>query len=339
MTAMLPNDVLLADEITSTDPSENAALLRQIYDYETVQLSKGDHCRKLKFAATNQFICYEEKIGAELHSVGTLRGDRFAIAIPRRDGDFRFWGKDICQQHLPVSKSGTEMQIRQGSGLELIVLLWDRSLILEACDNPLISPRSKQQLECFLESGGQSNQFVQPPKGVSCGWADFFASQLAVLQARQDVLTAERFNSLAVGTLLSFTDECVFKAAEKMSRLRAWELVSRAMELDSCNLNLPCMIPLLCGQLGCSRRKLELAFRETVKMSPAKYLSSMRLNRIYRELVSSDPDVSSVTAIAGKYGFAELGRFAGYYKRVFGESPRQSLRANRRSSEIIVPSA
>ena len=93
MTAMLPNDVLLADEITSTDPSENAALLRQIYDYETVQLSNGDHCRKLKFAATNQFICYEEKVGAEMHSVGTLRGDRFAIAIPRRDGDFRFWGK------------------------------------------------------------------------------------------------------------------------------------------------------------------------------------------------------------------------------------------------------
>jgi AraC family ethanolamine operon transcriptional activator len=49
-------------------------------------------------------------------------------------------------------------------------------------------------------------------------------------------------------------------------------------------------------------------------------------------LHASDPEETTVTQVAFGLGFWDLGRFAGAYRRLFGERPSETLRQRARGS-------
>lgn len=93
-------------------------------------------------------------------------------------------------------------------------------------------------------------------------------------------------------------------------------------------------MPDLAAAAGVSQRVLELAFRETVQVSPRRFLLCNRLNGLQGDLRQARADASSVTEIASRWGFVEFGRAAVYYKELLGESPSTTLaRDPRRQSK------
>jgi AraC-like DNA-binding protein len=44
--------------------------------------------------------------------------------------------------------------------------------------------------------------------------------------------------------------------------------------------------------------------------------------------MTADPDDTTVTAVARKWGFGHYGRFAADYQRRFGRKPSETLRTN-----------
>ncbi|RZU53457.1 AraC-like DNA-binding protein [Krasilnikovia cinnamomea] len=72
-------------------------------------------------------------------------------------------------------------------------------------------------------------------------------------------------------------------------------------------------------------RALQQGFREQFGVSPMGYLRQVRLARAHDELRSADPSCTGVAAIAHRWGFAHLGRFAGYYRAVYGCPPSVTL--------------
>jgi len=76
-----------------------------------------------------------------------------------------------------------------------------------------------------------------------------------------------------------------------------------------------------------SPRGLQAAFRRHLETTPLAYLRSVRMDRAHRHLQGADPgDGVSVAAVAAKWGFTHLGRFATEYRRRFGVYPSQTLR-------------
>jgi GAF domain-containing protein len=57
--------------------------------------------------------------------------------------------------------------------------------------------------------------------------------------------------------------------------------------------------------------------------------SRARIVAAHRDLRSANPSHRSVASIAHRWGFTHLGRFAAAHKTMFGETPRQALRAAR----------
>ena len=58
------------------------------------------------------------------------------------------------------------------------------------------------------------------------------------------------------------------------------------------------------------------------------YLRGTRMERTHRDLQGAEPgDGVSVAALAAKWGFTHLGRFAVDYRRRFGTYPSQTLRS------------
>jgi AraC-like DNA-binding protein len=84
----------------------------------------------------------------------------------------------------------------------------------------------------------------------------------------------------------------------------------------------------LARRVGVTPRSLQLGFQREKGISPATYLHSVRLARAREELLTSRPGVGvTVAEVAMRWGFPHAGRFAVYYRRRFGESPSETLRA------------
>jgi AraC family ethanolamine operon transcriptional activator len=75
-----------------------------------------------------------------------------------------------------------------------------------------------------------------------------------------------------------------------------------------------------------SVRTLQTAFRDYYGIPPLRYLTLRRLHDVREALQKADPDETTVTRIAARFGFWQFGRFAGQYRRLFGERPSETLR-------------
>ncbi len=77
---------------------------------------------------------------------------------------------------------------------------------------------------------------------------------------------------------------------------------------------------------------MQSAFRTNLEVAPLVYLRGVRLDRAREELLDAGGSTAMVSEIAQRWGFAHLGRFAGYYAERFGEHPSTTLRRSRRAS-------
>lgn len=85
-------------------------------------------------------------------------------------------------------------------------------------------------------------------------------------------------------------------------------------------------IETLCREIGVSRRSLFRSFHELLGIGPRKYFEVKRLNQLRRDLKKHHPDSVTVTELAYRNGFMQLGRLSQIYKENFGELPSETLR-------------
>ena len=87
----------------------------------------------------------------------------------------------------------------------------------------------------------------------------------------------------------------------------------------------PVHVSEICSQFRLSRRSLHRAFHEVFGIGPVTFLRQKRLCSIHSLLRESEPGQITVSAAALQQGFTEFGRFAHYYRAMFGEYPSQTL--------------
>lgn len=85
----------------------------------------------------------------------------------------------------------------------------------------------------------------------------------------------------------------------------------------------------LCLLTHTSRRTLQNCFEQITGQSPALFLKHVRLNTVKNILVQS-PEPVTISNVAMDWGFWHLSQFAVDYKRLFGESPSQTLMSNQK---------
>lgn len=92
----------------------------------------------------------------------------------------------------------------------------------------------------------------------------------------------------------------------------------------------PLHISEICSKLSLSRRSLHRAFHEIFGIGPVTFLRQKRLCTVHSILKDSPPGTTTVSEVAIRQGFIELGRFSHDYRVMFGEYPSQTLsgRAN-----------
>lgn len=107
-------------------------------------------------------------------------------------------------------------------------------------------------------------------------------------------------------------------------------VLRKAREFLDAKAHTPVYLAELCGAVGVPERTLRDTFQTMLGVSPLKYLQLRRMRQARATLQQANKDTHSVKSIALDNGFWELGRFAVEYKRLFGESPSETLAASSR---------
>jgi len=91
----------------------------------------------------------------------------------------------------------------------------------------------------------------------------------------------------------------------------------------------------ICAALGVSDRVLRRLCTEHLGMSPTHYDCLRRMSLARRALRCRDHDGASVSEVARRFGFHEVGRFAISYRTMFGESPSSTLRRGQNRQTVV----
>jgi AraC-like DNA-binding protein len=100
----------------------------------------------------------------------------------------------------------------------------------------------------------------------------------------------------------------------------------RAVQLINERPGEPWSTALLAREAHVSIRALQDAFHRHVGVPPMTYLRQVRLAGIRRELEQASFAVTTVQAVATRWGMVHMGRFAASYQAAFGERPSETLR-------------
>lgn len=99
--------------------------------------------------------------------------------------------------------------------------------------------------------------------------------------------------------------------------------VHRAVAYIESHLAEPITVADIAAAAGLSVRGLQSGFLRVLSISPSAYLRRARLHEVRRELEGAD-ELTSISAVARRWGFVHLGRFSGVYRDAFGELPSET---------------
>ena len=102
-------------------------------------------------------------------------------------------------------------------------------------------------------------------------------------------------------------------------------IMVRFEEVLADHLSRPLQVPELCDRIVVSDRTLRSCCAEFLGMTPSHYVLLRRLKEVRLVLRDADPDKANVAEVANRFGFMQLGRFAGTYRATFGETPSTTL--------------
>jgi AraC-like DNA-binding protein len=144
----------------------------------------------------------------------------------------------------------------------------------------------------------------------------------------QNRLAASLFEQFIILGLLQSHPHNYSVALRRGGRSVAPRSVRRAVDYMQANLDAPITISDLAAVSGAAGQTLWRHFREFSGTTPMRYLRDARLDRVREALREAEPE-ESVARIAMKWGFGHMGRFAGQYRKRFGENPSETLKRHR----------
>ena len=171
---------------------------------------------------------------------------------------------------------------------------------------------------------------IESPQAMQSLLGGFRLTELAVTRVPDgqqiSVPLAARIRDHLLLTLLISQPNTLSAALSRDDGLSRSSAVRRAVELIEAR---PAAVtPSEVAQaVGLSLRALEQNFKDRLGTTPFAYILKCRLRRAHSELLAGGNRTGeTVSAIARRWGFSNLGRFAEQYRRMYHQTPSETLR-------------
>ena len=222
-----------------------------------------------------------------------------------------------------ISVIGPDAAVSKTSpaGTEKLIVRIDRRFLEMLCMQHLghdlgepLRFRVMMPPECRL--GGSLRHTIAFLHGQLTAPASVFGSPLMVSNLEHALATA-----LLVSQPSNYFDE-LNSPAPAISPA----FVRRAEEFIEARADEPIGIVDVVKHAGVSTRSLFAGFRKYRNTTPMAHLQFVRMRKARAEMLAPERSGTKVIDVAVRWGFGHLGRFASEYRRLFGESPSETLR-------------
>lgn len=277
------------------------------------QVSAGRFESFLREISFDGIQIYEEKFKPSIFQRGEAKKDSLCLGLFSELSSHAIWmGKTITGHEILSCCDQDEILLRTPENTAFysltvpFVLLGDPSF--EQQHRQYNDVLSSQYSEIF------HNKFIRLLNGVMLN-TNFVLHHATKEQVKSDILDLSDQFLLALNQHYEPT---------KVSTQKARQVVTKVCELLQVNPDQCYSIEDLCKVTFTSRRTLQNCFELITGQSPSLFLKTVKLNAVRRALQNSNQH-SSISDIASDWGFWHLSQFSVDYKRLFGESPSQTL--------------
>jgi AraC-like DNA-binding protein len=310
----------LGDVLAFTDPQAYQAAVRPAH-VEILVTAKGDFQAQLTRLELSRLWVQRgcENLPRVVYS--EARVDRPPIFFLTRvdQASIRLGGKEVSFGEIVVRGSGSARHHKSEGPCD-----WSTLSLTQ--DDLATAAHALVGSDLILRS---TTQYLRP--------SSLAMSRLLKLQERAEQLACEPSrilerpeaaraleNALVHATVMCLSERASIKINFGAHRHAA--IIARFEEMLAANYDHPLHIAEICAATGATERVLRTSCIEHVGMGPIRYLWLRRMHLTHRALIQSTPETATVTEVATSNGFFELGRFAGEYRALFGESPSATLR-------------
>ncbi len=286
------------------------------------QLSLGSFHADVWFADFGNLQVGFAKYGCPMFQVGDRRKHfiHFDVLLAVGPGANHVHGTPIDTNHLFSfdPQQGSKLVLSPGTLIGDILVRQD--LFTATCDAMCRNDIDHR----FLRS-----DIAYLPTSLTV-YQGYLQQLFTLIKERSPLLQSPEYRQMIIGDLLPLLIDTIPRNkrtfVQPPTPSHRAKLISRAREFIQANLHRPLTLKDIYTELGISRRTLYYGFETIFGMTPMEYLKVQRLQGVRRSLKQADSETSTVTTIAHKWGFCNLGQFAKAYQAMFDELPSQSLR-------------
>lgn len=280
------------------------------------QMTPGQLRASFDVLQINGILLTREHWSQRVIAKGATPEGYLALAGPSMEKNLFWCGQEIKPGCLCYGFDATEIDFQTPINEDHWVILVPQDLLLRYLgEETTANVLRRQQRVIHTERRLTRRLFLIIDQAIRTFHADDQTHADDILAQTVEAELMETIMEILLGT---GTDECGGTPRKRF-------LACRRAILHAENLDHPLHVTELAAAAGASQRVLERGFKEMLGISPVRYLRWNRLNGMRRDLRSAQPRKGAVTEIANRWGFHELGRTAIEYKRLFSESPSQTL--------------
>jgi AraC-like DNA-binding protein len=260
--------------------------------------------------------------GAEVAIDPGELGEFYLVQLPLAGRDLQcINGHELCSDHRrgTVHAPGEALQMRWSGDCRKLVVRFDRQALEQHAAG--LFGRSLHQPLRFHPSMNLDHP-------ACLAWHNTARHMFSELQRSPQLfelpLIRRQFEQTLMTTLLTWQPHNLHRELVDEQPRVLPRHVKLASDYMQANPEQAITVQRLAAVSGVSGRTLFAGFERFLGVSPMRYLRDVRLERVRQDLLNPGQP-RSVTEIATRWGFFQLGRLATDYRKRFGEGPRETL--------------
>ena len=283
------------------------------WDFLYHQVSSGKFTSQLNSFWLDEIGIYEEHLSPCIFQQGKAKDDVVCIGVFRRIQQPVLWmGEAIDENDIICIYPNNEVIIKTPEDSLFYALHFPLNLLMELEEQPL-----------------NSKMHTLKNKKLNIQLYQKMMEMITVIQRSTQLKLTDLARSYLKSDLIDLAYRYIHagqknKQIEPQAKIKANQVVKYLIHYLIEHRDQPISLDKCCELTQMSKRTLQNYFEAVTGQSPSLFLKYWRLNGVRRMLQQAKAQISIGDA-AGYWGFWHLSQFATDYKRLFAETPTETL--------------